>query len=175
VHSAESFAHIGGLGLPIYSGTTTTPLPQLREFMAVYRERLAAGGHAWQPEQMALMLPVHVAESSVAARDAMRPGVRKYYENLRTIFSALPDSYAEHLPRLKIIQDTLANLPYEKFFRDQAVFGDPAEVIDRLQAVIEEFSLSQVICWFDQGSMLPRADVEVTMRRFVEQVMPKLR
>jgi alkanesulfonate monooxygenase SsuD/methylene tetrahydromethanopterin reductase-like flavin-dependent oxidoreductase (luciferase family) len=175
VHSAESFAHIGGLGLPIYSGTTTTPLPQLREFMAVYRERLAAGGHAWQPEQMALMLPVHVAESSAAARDAMRPGVRKYYENLRTIFSALPDSYAEHLPRLKIIQDTLANLPYEKFFRDQAVFGDPAEVIDRLQAVIEEFSLSQVICWFDQGSMLPRADVEVTMRRFVEQVMPKLR
>jgi alkanesulfonate monooxygenase SsuD/methylene tetrahydromethanopterin reductase-like flavin-dependent oxidoreductase (luciferase family) len=175
VHSAESFAHIGGLGLPIYSGTTTTPLPQLREFMAVYRERLAAGGHAWQPEQMALMLPVHVADSSAAARDAMRPGVRKYYENLRTIFSALPDSYAEHLPRLKIIQDTLANLPYDKFFRDQAVFGDPAEVVDRLQAVIEEFSLSQVICWFDQGSMLPRADVEVTMRRFVEQVMPKLR
>ena len=54
----------------------------------------------------------------------MRPGVRKYYENLRAIFSAVPDSYAEHLPRLKIIEDTLGNLPYEKFFRDQAVFGD---------------------------------------------------
>jgi alkanesulfonate monooxygenase SsuD/methylene tetrahydromethanopterin reductase-like flavin-dependent oxidoreductase (luciferase family) len=174
VHSAESFAHIGGLGLPIYSGTTTTPLPQLREFMALYRERLAAGGHAWRPEQMALMLPVHVGETGSGARDAMRPGVRKYYENLRAIFSALPDSYAEHLPRLKIIQETLANLPYERFFRDQAVFGDAAEVIDRLQAVIEEFSLSQVICWFDQGSMLPRPEVEATMRRFVEQVMPKL-
>ena len=117
------------------------------------------------------MLPVHVADSSAAARDAMRPGVRKYYENLRTIFSALPDSYAEHLPRLKIIQDTLANLPYDKFFRDQAVFGDPAEVVDRLQAVIEEFSLSQVICWFDQGSMLPRADVEVTMAKFVDKII----
>jgi hypothetical protein len=117
---------------------------------------------------------VHVGETGGAARDAMRPGVRKYYENLRAIFSALPDSYGEHLPRLKIVQDTLANLPYEKFFRDQAVFGDPAEVIDRLQMVIEEFSLSQVICWFDQGSMLPRPEVETTMRRFVEQVMPKL-
>jgi hypothetical protein len=31
-----------------------------------------------------------------------------------------------------------------------------------------------VICWFDQGSMLPRAEVRATMRRFVEQVMPKL-
>ena len=27
VHTAESFAHIGDLGLPIYSGTTTTPRP----------------------------------------------------------------------------------------------------------------------------------------------------
>jgi alkanesulfonate monooxygenase SsuD/methylene tetrahydromethanopterin reductase-like flavin-dependent oxidoreductase (luciferase family) len=174
VHSAESFGHIGGLGLPIYSGTTTTPLPQLREYMTLYRERLAAAGHAWQPEQMALMLPVHIGETGAAARDAMRPGVRKYYENLHAIFSALPDSYAEHLPRLQIIRDTLANLAYEKFFRDQAVFGDAAEVIDRLQAVIEEFSLSQVICWFDQGAMLPRAEVEATMRRFAEQVMPKL-
>ncbi|PYN15815.1 MAG: hypothetical protein DME05_10490 [Candidatus Rokuibacteriota bacterium] len=42
VHTAESFAHIGDKGLPIYSGTTTTPLPQLRECMALYRERLAA-------------------------------------------------------------------------------------------------------------------------------------
>lgn len=174
VHSAESFAHIGDKGLPIYSGTTTTPLPQLREYTALYRDRLAAAGHAWQPDQMALMLPVHVGDTGRAARDAMRSGVRKYYQNLEAIFSALPDSYADHLPRLQIIRNTLADLPYEKFFRDQAVFGDTAEVIDRLQATIEEFSLSQVICWFDQGSMLPRAEVERAMRRFAEQVMPKL-
>ena len=174
VHSAESFAHIGAQGLPIYSGTTTTPLPQLREFTAIYRERLAAAGHRWEADQMALMLPVHIGDTGGAARDAMRPGVRKYYQNLEAIFSALPDSYADHLPRLKIIRDTLANPPYEKFFRDQAVFGDPSEVIDRLQATIEEFSLSQVICWFDQGAMLPRSEVERAMRRFAEQVMPKL-
>src|SRR3984893_18789635 len=154
--------------------TTPTPLPHLREFMATYRARLHEAGHPWQPDQMALMLPVHIGDTSAAARDAMRPGVRQYYENLRTIVSAVPDSYAEHLPRLKIIEDTLGNLPYEKFCRDQAVFGDVAEVIDRLQAAVEEFGLSQVICWFDQGSMLPRAEVERTMRRFAEQVMPKL-
>ena len=68
VHTAESFAHIGDLGLSIYSGTTTTPLPQLREYMALYREHLAAAGHAWRPDQMALMLPVHVGPTSAAAR-----------------------------------------------------------------------------------------------------------
>jgi alkanesulfonate monooxygenase SsuD/methylene tetrahydromethanopterin reductase-like flavin-dependent oxidoreductase (luciferase family) len=175
VHTAESFAHIGDLGVPIYSGTTTTALPQLREYMALYRAHLAAAGHPWQRDQMALMLPVHVGATSAAARDAMRPGVLKYYQNLEVIFSQLPDSYADHLPRLKMIRETIANLPYEKFFRDQAVFGDAAEVVDRLQAVRDEFQLSQIICWFDQGAMLPRADVERAMRRFTDEVMPKLR
>ena len=174
VHSAESFAHIGDLGLPIYSGTTTTPLPALREYMALYRDRLAAGGHAWGAEQMALMQPVHVGATSAAARDTMRPGVLQYYRNLETIFSSLPDSYGDHLPRLRNIRDTIANLPYEKFCRDQAVFGDAAEVVDRLQAAKEEFGLSQFIGWFDQGSRLPRDEVERVMRRFAEQVMPKL-
>jgi alkanesulfonate monooxygenase SsuD/methylene tetrahydromethanopterin reductase-like flavin-dependent oxidoreductase (luciferase family) len=175
VHTLESFTHIAELGVPIYSGTTTTPLPLLRECMAAYREKLAAAGHAWGAEQMALMQPVHIATTAAGARDAMRPGVLQYYRNLETIFSSLPDSYGDHLPRLKHIRDTIADLPYETFNRDHAVFGDTAEVVDRLQAAREEFGLSQFICWFDQGSMLPRAEVERTMRRFAEQVMPKLR
>jgi len=174
VHTAESFAHIGSTGLPIYSGTTTTPLPQLREYMALYRDRLAAGGHAWQRDQMALMLPVHVGATSGEARDAMRPGVHKYYRNLQTIFSQVPESYGEHLPRLKTIEESVRNLPYEKFCRDHGVFGDTQEVIDRLQAARDEFGLSQIIAWFDQGNVLPRAEVERTMRRFADEVMPKL-
>jgi alkanesulfonate monooxygenase SsuD/methylene tetrahydromethanopterin reductase-like flavin-dependent oxidoreductase (luciferase family) len=169
VHTAESFAHLGDLGLPIYSGTTTTPLPQLREHVALYRRHLAAAGHPWQDDQMALMLPVHVGP-----REAMRPGVLRYYENLRTIFSRLPESYADHLPRLRTLEETVANLPFDRFCRDQAVFGDASEVVDRLQAARDEFGLSQIICWFDQGSMLPRAEVEAAMRRFAEQVMGKL-
>ena len=123
---------------------------------------------------MALMLPVHVGSTAVAARDAMRPGVDQYYKNLRTIFSQLPDSYVEHLPRLRAIEETVANLPYERFCRDQGVFGDAPEVVDRLQAARDEFGLSQIIGWFDQGSMLPLDEVEGAMRRFAEQVMPKL-
>src|SRR5215813_11002629 len=60
VHSPESFAHIGDKGWPIYSGTTTTPLPQLRECMALYRAHLAQAGHPWREDQMALMFPMHI-------------------------------------------------------------------------------------------------------------------
>jgi alkanesulfonate monooxygenase SsuD/methylene tetrahydromethanopterin reductase-like flavin-dependent oxidoreductase (luciferase family) len=174
VHSAESFAHVGDRGWPIYSGTTTTPLPQLREYMALYRGRLAAAGHPWRDDQMALMFPVHVGDTPASAREAMRPGVLQYYKNLQAIFSALPASYGDHLPRLKIIEETIANLPYERFCRDQGIFGDAAEVTDRLLAARDEFGLSQIICWFDQGSRLPRQEVERAMRRFAAEVMPKL-
>jgi alkanesulfonate monooxygenase SsuD/methylene tetrahydromethanopterin reductase-like flavin-dependent oxidoreductase (luciferase family) len=174
VHTAESFTHLADLGLPIYSGTTTTPLPQLREYMALYRTRLAAAGHPWQEDQMALMLPVHVGATSAGAREAMRPGVLQYYLNLQAIFSQLPDSYGDHLPRLRMIEENIARLPFERFCRDQAVFGDASEVADRLQAARDEFGLSQIICWFDQGSMLPRAEAERAMRRFADHVMPKL-
>jgi hypothetical protein len=142
--------------------------------MALYRAHLAAAGHTWQTDQMALMLPVHVADSGVSAREAMRTGVHQYYRNLRTIFSQLPESYRDHLPRLRILEETVANLPYERFCRDQGVFGDAKEVLDRLSAARDEFGLSQIICWFDQGSMLPRDEVERTMRRFADEVMPKL-
>jgi alkanesulfonate monooxygenase SsuD/methylene tetrahydromethanopterin reductase-like flavin-dependent oxidoreductase (luciferase family) len=142
--------------------------------MAIYRARLAAAGHSWQSDQMALMLPVHVGATTAAAGEAMRPGVHKYYKNLQAIFSRLPASYSDHLQRLRAIDENVANLPFEKFCRDQAVFGDASEVIDRLQAARDDFGLSQIICWFDQGSMLPRDEVERTMRRFVDQVMPKL-
>lgn len=67
----------------------------------------------------------------------------------------------------------MANRPVERFCRDHAVFGDASEVIDRLQAARDEFGLSQIIGWFDRGSMLPRDEVERTMRRFADQVMPK--
>ncbi len=174
VHSPESFAHIGELGLPIYSGTTTTPLPQLRECMALYRRHLAAAGHPWGDDQMALMFPMHVAATGAAAREAMRPGVLQYYRNVQAIFSQLPESYGEHLPRLRAIEATVANLPFETFCRQQAMFGDAAELVDRLQQAREEFGLSQIIGWFDQGSRLPRAEVERTLRRFAEEVMPKL-
>ncbi|OLD37816.1 MAG: hypothetical protein AUI57_09445 [Candidatus Rokubacteria bacterium 13_1_40CM_2_68_8] len=69
----------------------------------------------------------------------------KYDKNLRTIFAQLPESNADHLPRLRMIEETIANLPYEKFSRDQGVFGDATEVIDRLQAARDEFGLSQII------------------------------
>jgi alkanesulfonate monooxygenase SsuD/methylene tetrahydromethanopterin reductase-like flavin-dependent oxidoreductase (luciferase family) len=174
VHTADSFAHIGDLGLRMYSGTTTTPMPQLREGMALYRAHLRASGHPWQEDQAALMLPLHVGSTSAASREAMRPGVEKFYRNMVTILSYLPESYGDHLPRLRNLRQMVDDFPFERFCQQQGVFGDARECIDRLQAVRDEFDLCQIICWFDQGCMLPVDEVKQTMVRFADEVMPKV-
>ena len=174
VHSPESFAHIGDLGLPIYSGTTTSPLPQVRDGMALYRAHLQANGHGWGDDQVALMVPIHLADTSRAARAAMRPGVEKFYRNLIDIFSHLPADYMDNRTRLANLKQLVDNLPFERFCNDNAVFGDPQECVDRLQALRDELHLHQIICWFDQGCMLPTAQVKRAMRRFAEAVMPRL-
>ncbi|MCZ6876149.1 MAG: LLM class flavin-dependent oxidoreductase [bacterium] len=174
VHSLASFTHIGNLGLPIYSGTTTSPLPEVRQGLAIYRERLAAHGHAWNEDQFALMLPLHVATTTSAARDAMRPGVEKFYRNLIEIFSHLPPDFMDNRTRLQQLQQRADNLPFEQFCQDHAVFAEPSACIDRLQAIREEFDLSQIICWFDQGCMLPVDEVKRCMALFADTVMPKL-
>src|SRR5207247_10211305 len=100
-----------------------------------------------------LMLPVHLAASAPGARRAMRPRVLPYYRTIHTIFSPLPDSYGDHLPRLRMIEENIANLPFDRFCRDQGVFGDAAEVVDRLQAAREQFGLSQLLCRIVLGTM----------------------
>ena len=175
VHTPESFAHIGDLGLPIYSGTTTTPLPQLRECLGIYREHLSAAGHAWQPDQMALMFPVHVgAERRRRARRDARRGAPVLQERARHLLGAArvlrrpPAAPARHRgdDRQSAVR---AVLP-----RPGASSAMPPRSSTASQAAREELSLSQIICWFDQGAMLPRAEVERTMRRFAEEVMPRL-
>ena len=68
----ESFAHSGDKGWPIYSGTTTTPLPQLREYMTLYRERFAAECPvAERAGDEVLSLPLSPAHSDDDIRDAI--------------------------------------------------------------------------------------------------------
>ncbi len=75
-----------------------------------------------------------ITERCSVSATSIGGGVLQYYKNVHAIFSALPESYGDHLPRLRGIEETIANLPSERFCRDQAVFGDAAEVVDRLEA-----------------------------------------
>jgi hypothetical protein len=104
----------------------------------------------------------------------MQPGVEKFYRNMLSMLSYLPETYPGSQERLHNLRTMLANFPFERFCRQQGVFADAQECIDRLQATRDEFDLCQLICWFDQGCMLSTADVKQAMARFADEVMPKV-
>ena len=175
VHTPESFAHIGDLGLPIYSGTTTTPLPLLRECMAIYREQLAAAGHAWGAEQMALMLPVHVGRHVGGARATpCGPACCSTTRTSRRSSRACPTPTATTCPGSRSSGRRSRICPTRSSAATRPCSATPRRWSTACRRAREEFGLSQIIGWFDQGAMLPRAEVERAMRRFAEQVMPKL-
>src|SRR5437870_3166742 len=91
-------------------------------------------------------------------------------ENLTVVPKPLQQPY----PPVRVGVHTAENLPFERFCQRQGVFGDPQECIDRLQAARDEFGLCQIICWFDQGCMLPIAAVKRSMAQFADEVMPKV-
>jgi len=62
---------------------------------------------------------------------------------------------------LKYIRDTIADLPYDKLLpRPGRVRRTPRRWWTACSARRRKFGLSQIIGWFDQGAMLPRAEVE---------------
>ena len=175
VHTAESFAHIGDLGLPIYSGTTTTPLPQLREYMALYRAHLEAGGHPWQGDQMALMLPVHVgADAAPPPGRPCGPACTSTTRTSRRSSRSCPTPTATTCRASGPSRRTWPTCRTSASAGIRACSAMPPRSSTGWPPPGTTFGLSQIICWFDQGSMLPRAEVERAMRRFAEEIMPKL-
>jgi hypothetical protein len=52
------------------------------------------------------------------------------------------------------------------------VFDTPEGCIERLQRFREEFKMGRLICWFNQGGLVPHAQVMRSMELFAAKVMP---
>ena len=132
-------------------------------------------GHAWGAEQMALMFPMHVGASGGAAREAMRPGV----------FTVLPQRRDDLLAAARLLRRAPAAPAGRPGDDGQPALrqvlprpGDvrrrgrgrrsPAGRARRVRALADHRLVRSGI------AMLPRDEVERSMRRFAETVMPKL-
>ena len=58
--------------------------------------------------------------------------------------------------------------------REQAIYGSPEAVADRLLALREELRFSSLSAWMNCGSQIPHERVLTSMRLFAERVAPRL-
>jgi alkanesulfonate monooxygenase SsuD/methylene tetrahydromethanopterin reductase-like flavin-dependent oxidoreductase (luciferase family) len=82
--------------------------------------------------------------------------------------------------RHKEMQARLQRLTFEEVHENVAIIGTPERCIERIQWLreefqLEEFQLSESICWFNPGGLMPLQTVLTSMSRFAAHIMPIFR
>lgn len=70
--------------------------------------------------------------------------------------------------------DRLGEITYDEVLSEQAIFGTPEAVADRLLALREEVGFTSLSAWMNPGGQIPNERVLTSMRLFIERVVPRL-
>ena len=73
------------------------------------------------------------------------------------------------------MQARLQRLTFEEVHENVAIIGTPERCIERIRWLQQEFDLSELICWFNPGGLMPHQTVLTSMSRFAAQIRPNFR
>jgi alkanesulfonate monooxygenase SsuD/methylene tetrahydromethanopterin reductase-like flavin-dependent oxidoreductase (luciferase family) len=162
----ETYPLVGRMGLPIFLAIRTTPIAHLKRWIGSYHEGWAAAGHPGRGE-VALIVPVYVAETAQAARDEPEASMMYFLHSIGEMLATGATSRAEDGKRL-------LRMPYDEVLKELAVYGTPEAVADRLLELREALGYSTLSVWMNSGGQVPHERVMRSMRLFAERVMPRL-
>jgi alkanesulfonate monooxygenase SsuD/methylene tetrahydromethanopterin reductase-like flavin-dependent oxidoreductase (luciferase family) len=175
-NSSDTFPMAGQLGYPMFSSLVVVPLPRFRRDIAVYWQHFEAAGHQRTGEEVALLFPLYVAETETEAQQVPRGSIMHYFEVLsRRIVAGDAELDAATRERNKEMQARFQRLTFEEVRENVAIIGTPEHCIERIAWLREEFQLSELICWFNPGGLMPSETVLTSMNRFATHIMPHFR
>ena len=161
----ETYPLVGRMGLPIFVAPRTISISELKGFIGGYDRGWAAAGHAGRGD-VALSMPVYVAATERQAREEAEASTMHFF---RAISEALKKSETR-----RATAERLGQITYADVLREQAIYGSPESVADRLLALREELRFSSLSAWMNCGSQIPHERVLTSMRLFAERVAPRL-
>jgi len=175
-NSSDTFPQAGRLGYPMFTSLIVVPLSRLRRDLAIYWQSFEEAGHQRTGEEVALLLPVYVEETGAEAQRVARESIMHYFEVIgRRRAADDADLDAATRVRTREMQARLQRLTFEEVCANMAIIGTRDQCLERIHWLQEEFKLSQLICWFNPGGLMPHETVLTSMTRFAEQVMPAVR
>lgn len=172
-NSSDTFPLAGDLGYPMFSSLVVVPLPRFRQDIAVYWQHFHAAGHQRTGNEVALLFPLYVAATEAEASQVPRASIMHYFQVLaQRMVAGDADLDSATRERNKEMQARLQRLTFEEVRENVAIIGTPEQCIERITWLREEFQLSELICWFNPGGLMPQETVLTSMSRFASQVMP---
>ena len=172
-----SFDFAAQRGLPVMTAIVTAKRAMLMEQTARYKRIRAEAPGTAAATNIALQVPVYVAQSKAQARaDAEESFLRQRGTLRGTVLddylAAGGDLDAVPPGTTKTIIDNYP-LTFEDLMTDRYAVGDPDEVTARIKALCRDYHAGHVICWFNAGGLIPFEKVAASMRLFMETVRPR--
>jgi natural product biosynthesis luciferase-like monooxygenase protein len=171
----ESFSFAGRSGFHLMLIPFLHEIDELREMVEVYLTARRAAGHDMNTARIIAMYHVYVGENASEARATAEPALAGYHSaaaEARNLTQGIPEpaSYRTHDEhRAKMRKLTFNDLVEQ----NRVLVGDAAEVREKVAHVRERLHLTDLAGNFALGN-LPDAPTRGTLRRFIEEVAPKL-
>jgi natural product biosynthesis luciferase-like monooxygenase protein len=173
--TAESFEFAGRSGFHLMLIPFLHELDELRALVKVYLKSRRAVGHDMSSARIIAMYHIYVGASSSEARATAEPALAAYHTaaaEARNLTQGIPEpeSYRTHDEhRAKMRRLTFTDLVEQ----NRVLVGSAAEVREKVAHVRERLSLTDLAGNFALGS-LPDASTRATLRRFMEEVAPRV-
>jgi alkanesulfonate monooxygenase SsuD/methylene tetrahydromethanopterin reductase-like flavin-dependent oxidoreductase (luciferase family) len=164
----ETYPMVGRMGLPIFLAVRTTPIAELVRSIGGYHEAWKKAGHPGRGE-VALIVPVYVAETAAAAREEPRASILHFFQDVGRALQERAGSTGR-----AEVGERLMKMPYEEILKEYAVYGTPEAVVDRLLELRDALGYSSLSVWMNAGGQLPYERVMRSMRLFADRVMPRV-
>ncbi|WP_433499654.1 LLM class flavin-dependent oxidoreductase [Sphaerimonospora sp. CA-214678] len=173
VRSRSSFAWIGERGFNLLVTPALTPLSEMSDHIAVYREAFAESGHRHRPRVVA-SLPLYVGDTDEDARRIADPLLRTYLdvwaEATDTWVATTSDDYRGYTGMSRAIR---ALDPVSFRSLGSAVVGSPATVSERVQEIAGVLGVDGFLWQMDFGAV-PGDLAVASLERFLDKVLPSL-
>jgi alkanesulfonate monooxygenase SsuD/methylene tetrahydromethanopterin reductase-like flavin-dependent oxidoreductase (luciferase family) len=169
----ETYPLVGRLGLPVFMALRTTSVTDLKRFIGGYHAGWAAAGHPGRGS-VGISMPVYVAETARQAREEPEASMMHFFRSISQGLKMADGATAQTAQAREARAARLATLTYDDVLREQAIFGTPEMVADRLLELREALGFTSVSAWMNPGGQIPHERVLTSMRLFTERVAPRL-
>ena len=170
--TAETFPHVGRMGLPIFVGLRGMSVPELAIHVKRYREAWREAGHPGNGD-VCLRIPVYAAPTEKAALEEPEETITYYFQRQADLTRAPIGRPGTGPVERRITQaKTLSTLSYQEILDTKVAFGTGPALVDRFAQLREELSLNGVAAELNPGGLLPMGQEKRSLQVLTQQVMP---